>query len=334
MANRYNFMWCVAALGMALGAATFVEAASDSAYTGSTNNAAATPPAPVKHKKKKAKTAADSAASTNSVTSPTPPVASTNAAPAEVSPPALTNAPAKTEPAKSPTDLSSESEATKTITNSMAKPSAPVASTNSVVSPTAPTAPVMHVATLSPSDLKEFADQPPAVQALITRGLELTQKNLKYQYGSDDPKNGGMDCSGTVYYLLKESGLKDVPRDASGLYSWLWKEGRVEPVVSSNPKTFELSRLKPGDLLFWIGTYDVDHDPPISHVMIYLGTNLETGKPVMVGASEGRRYGGKSQYGVSVFDFELPRVPSKAETAAKPREYEGRFIGYGSVPGL
>jgi hypothetical protein len=189
------------------------------------------------------------------------------------------------------------------------------------------------VATLTTADLKEFTSQSPAVQALIMHGLDLTRQNLKYQYGSDDPQNGGMDCSGTVHYLLDQSGLKDVPRDASELYTWAWKEGNVQPVVSSNPKTFELDRLKPGDLLFWIGTYDVQHDPPISHVMIYLGTNRETGKRVMVGASEGRRYNGKSQYGVSVFDFELPRVSSKTEPGSK-REYEGRFVGYGPVPGL
>jgi cell wall-associated NlpC family hydrolase len=179
-------------------------------------------------------------------------------------------------------------------------------------------------------DIKEFSDQSPEIQALIARGLALTKLNLKYQYGSDDPKNGGMDCSGTVHYLLEQSGIKDVPRDATGLYTWAWKEGHVQPVVSSNLTTFELSRLKPGDLLFWIGTYDVDRDPPISHVMIYLGTNRLTGKPVMVGASEGRTYKGKSQYGVSVFDFVLPKASSKVGA----REYQGRFIGYGPIPGL
>lgn len=183
---------------------------------------------------------------------------------------------------------------------------------------------------MTTADIKEFADQTPAIQALISNGLAVTKLNLKYQYGSDDPKNGGMDCSGTVHYLLEESGLKDVPRDATGIYTWAWKEGHVQPVVSSNLSTFELSRLKPGDLLFWIGTYDVDRDPPISHVMIYLGTNRETGKRVMVGASEGRTYKGKSQYGVSVFDFALPKASSKVGG----QEYQGRFIGYGPVPGL
>ena len=150
--------------------------------------------------------------------------------------------------------------------------------------------------------------------------------DLKYQYGSADPTKGGMDCSGTVYYLLKQAGIKDVPRDASELYTWVWKKEHVTPVTSSNLDTFELSKLKPGDLLFWTGTYDIQRDPPITHVMIYLGTNKETGNRVMVGASEGRAYAGKPRYGVSVFDFVLPQASGKSDSS--------RFIGYGPVPDL
>jgi len=95
----------------------------------------------------------------------------------------------------------------------------------------------------------------------------------------------------------------------------------VEPVVSSNPETFELSRLRPGDLLFWSGTYHVTRDPPVSHVMIYLGINRHTGRRVMMGASEGRRFDNISRYGVSVFDFEMPRAGS-----------DSRFIGYATIP--
>src|SRR5258708_537446 len=79
----------------------------------------------------------------------------------------------------------------------------PAPSTNAaspvVIAPTNP----IRVATLTTGDLKEFADQTPSIQALIAHGLELTRLNLKYQYGSDDPQNGGMDCSGAVHYLLE-----------------------------------------------------------------------------------------------------------------------------------
>jgi cell wall-associated NlpC family hydrolase len=193
------------------------------------------------------------------------------------------------------------------------------------------------VATLSTDDLKEYADQPEAVKRLIAGGLGLTRLNLFYKYGSADPKNGGMDCSGTVYYLLQQAGLKDVPRDSSEMYQWVWTEGHFQAVLSPNANTFELDRLKPGDLLFWTGTYHVERDPPVTHVMIYLGINRRNGHRVMLGASEGRPFDGISRYGVSVFDFQMPRArtserlgPSDGPEAGP----ESRFVGYGAVPGL
>ena len=191
-----------------------------------------------------------------------------------------------------------------------------------------------RVSTLEVGDLHEYADQPEAVRRLIAQGLALTQLNLSYKYGSDDPKNGGMDCSGTIYYLLQQAGLKDVPRDSGGMYEWVWKEGRFQAVVSSNPKTFELERLRPGDLLFWTGTYKIERDPPVTHVMIYLGTNEKTGRRVMLGASEGRTFDGISRYGVSVFDFKLPGAGRDVSASAPRTETEARFIGYGAIPGL
>ena len=221
---------------------------------------------------------------------------------------------------------------TSTATTPAASAPAPMDSAHS-----APLSLSGHVATLELSDLREDETWSPSVRRLLADALMLTTLNLGYQYGSSDPKNGGMDCSGTVYYLLNEAGLKDVPRDASGMYKWVWTRGRFQAVTSSNPDTFELALLKPGDLLFWTGTYQVDHDPPVTHVMIYLGINRHSGHRVMVGASEGRQFAGKSQYGVSVFDFTMPgkRPPSDSVPAmSSATDLQARFIGYGSIPGL
>jgi cell wall-associated NlpC family hydrolase len=222
--------------------------------------------------------------------------------------------------------------------NSGAKAQSSASSANGtgVTSSDQPTATDSRVATLSPSDLREYESQSPEVKRLLANALALTTRDLSYQYGSDDPKNGGMDCSGTVYYLLNEAGLKDVPRDSSEMYKWVWTRGRFFAVNSSNPDTFEFAFLKPGDLLFWTGTYRIDHDPPITHVMIYLGINRHTGRRVMVGASEGRQFEGKSRYGVSVFDFTLPRTADVADIQAEESgaDLKARFIGYGSIPGL
>lgn len=188
--------------------------------------------------------------------------------------------------------------------------------------PPAPKAESGKQSSLTPADLTAFAAQPAAIQALLSDALALTQQGLSYKYGSADPSNGGMDCSGTVNYVLKKQGLNP-PRQANEFYVWVRKAGLFQAVVSTKIDSFEFDALRPGDLLFWTGTYDVDRDPPVTHVMIYLGREAKSGKRVMFGASEGRYYGGGPRYGVSVFDFVIPNGKDKS-----------RFIGYGPVPGL
>lgn len=167
------------------------------------------------------------------------------------------------------------------------------------------------------------------MRKIIDTALELTTRNLDYTYGSADPASGGMDCSGFVFYVLTQNGIRDVPRDSSQQYVWLRKAGNFRAVNSRQEDTFELDELAAGDLLFWTGTYSIERDPPITHAMIYLGREKGTNQRIMVGASDGRTYKGESRYGVSVFDFKIPR-PGKTE--------EGRmtpsFIGYGRVPDL
>ena len=90
-----------------------------------------------------------------------------------------------------------------------------------------------------------------------------------------------------------------------------------------------MDALKPGDLLFWAGTYNVDRDPAITHTMIYLGREKATNQRVMVGSSDGRTYKGQSRSGVSVFDFKI--AGRKASTDNEPGP---TFVGYASIPGL
>jgi peptidoglycan DL-endopeptidase CwlO len=186
------------------------------------------------------------------------------------------------------------------------------------------------MATIKPEALREFAAEPPQVQRLIGNALALTEQNLGYKYGSADPAAGGMDCSGFIYYVLSNAGYKDVPRDSSGQYAWVRKDGDFHAVLSRSAESFELDELKPGDLMFWSGTYKVDRDIPITHVMIYLGKEKSTGKPVMVGATDGRTYDGVRRFGVSVFDFKMPNSkPNKDDP-----ELTAKFEGYATIPGL
>jgi len=182
---------------------------------------------------------------------------------------------------------------------------------------------------LSPDQIKGYEHDPPKVRQILDAGLALTKENLGYTYGSADPKNGGMDCSGFVYYVLQQNGFPDVPRDSSQQYVWVRKAGDFKAVVGRNENSFELDDLKPGDLLFWRGTYNIDRDPPITHTMIYLGREKRTNKRVMVGSSDGRTYDGKQRWGVSVFDFKMPPPPKSGDAKISPV-----FVGYGRIPGL
>jgi peptidoglycan DL-endopeptidase CwlO len=182
---------------------------------------------------------------------------------------------------------------------------------------------------LSPDQIADYDHYPPKVRQIIDAGLALTKQNLGYTYGSADPKNGGMDCSGFIYYVLQQNGLPDVPRDSSQQYVWVRKAGNFSAVLSRKEDSFELDALKPGDLLFWRGTYNIDRDPPITHTMIYLGREKRTKKRVMLGSSDGRTYEGKQRWGVSVFDFKLPPPPNSGDAKISPV-----FVGYGRIPGL
>jgi len=183
--------------------------------------------------------------------------------------------------------------------------------------------------TLSPDEIIGYENYPPKVRQILDAGLALTRQNLGYSYGSADPKNGGMDCSGFIYYVLQQNGFADVPRDSSQQYVWVRKAGDFDAVLSRKEDSFELDALKPGDLLFWRGTYKIDRDPPITHTMIYLGREKRTNKRVMIGSSDGRTYDGKQRWGVSVFDFKMPPPPQSGDAKISPS-----FVGYGRIPGL
>lgn len=184
---------------------------------------------------------------------------------------------------------------------------------------------VASVASIAAADLVEYETQPDEVKHLIEVALDLTKKKLAYQFGSNSPEKKGMDCSGTVQWTLSDLGLGEIPRSSGNFYEWVEDSGKLKPtpgVTSTTDPAF--ADLKPGDLLFWEGTYDTGkRSPAISHVMIYLGTLKADGEGVVFGASSGRRYRGKKIHGVSVFDWTVPNEKSKS-----------KFVGFGPIPGL
>lgn len=188
-------------------------------------------------------------------------------------------------------------------------------------------------ASIDSTELADFDENPSAVRSLLERCLALTKQNLGYQYGSSDPKEGVMDCSGTVYFVLQAAGITDVPRTASEQYVWTRKAGTFVPVISRKLDSFEVDALRPGDLLFWTGTYSTDRDPPVTHSMVYLGRRQDNGKRIMFGASDGRSYEGRKIWGVSVFDFTIAQSVQKVfpGDTSKPGSL---FIGYAHIPRL
>lgn len=239
----------------------------------------------------------------------------------------------KASPTPSPT-LAPKSKSKRKKTSSSPTPSESASPTETASVPAETPAPTLGKkgwpnASLSPDQIADYNSYAPKVRQIIDAALALTKQNLGYTYGSADPKNGGMDCSGFIYYVLQQNGFPDVPRDSSQQYVWVRKAGKFNAVLSRKEDSFELDDLKPGDLLFWRGTYSIDRDPPITHTMIYLGREKRTNKRVMVGSSDGRTYDGKQRWGVSVFDFKLPPPPKSGDAKISPV-----FVGYGRIPGV
>ncbi len=176
---------------------------------------------------------------------------------------------------------------------------------------------------IAAKDLKEYATLSGTRKKIVDEALALAAKDtwLKYQFGSADPANGGLDCSGSVFFILQRAGLQP-RRSSAAQFEWVREKGALTEVpdgVASVDHT-AFAKLQPGDLLFWSGTYEPTDGRKtlVSHVQIYLGHEQPGGNPVMIGASDGRTYRGMKRGGYGVFDFKLPKPDSKA-----------KFVGYG-----
>jgi hypothetical protein len=168
----------------------------------------------------------------------------------------------------------------------------------------------------------------PKRQKLVKTALQTAKRfNFnQYLYGSADPSKGGFDCSGSMYYLLREVDIQP-PRTSSAQYEWIKKAGTLTTVP---PKTASLDdpvfeKLKPGDLIFWAGTYKPTDGRKngVTHVQMYLGRESKDGLRIMIGSSDGRSYRGTARCGFGIFDLRLPRKTSKS-----------RLVGFGPPPGL
>jgi len=142
-----------------------------------------------------------------------------------------------------------------------------------------------------------------------------------------------MDCSNTSRYLYKVTTGIQLPRTASDQYYYLHLQNKAWDVPQAANGFADCNylreNLKPGDLLFWENTYRPERQPPITHVMIFLGTN-EKGQWIMAGSQtsrgglHNRRHGGPDIY---VFDPDKPC--GGYSTWLGLVHHQGRFCAYG-----
>ena len=103
-----------------------------------------------------------------------------------------------------------------------------------------------------------------------------------YRWGGSRPETS-FDCSGYVCWVYTQSGVYNLPRTtAQGIYNQCTSVSKED--------------LKPGDLVFFKGTYESNN--PITHVGIYVGDNqmLHCGNPIGY-ANLGNSYWIKHFYG-------------------------------------
>lgn len=183
-------------------------------------------------------------------------------------------------------------------------------------------------AVISTTDLVEFETLPADRKKLIETAILVAKDSpwLPYKFGGSSPADGGFDCSGAMYFVMNKTGLKP-PRTSADQYLWLKEKKRLhEPATAAKSLEDEgMKRLRPGDLLFWSGTYEPTdgRKANITHIAIFLGREKKDQRPVMINATDGRSYRGKKANGYGVYDFSLPKEGSKS-----------RFVGYGSPPGI
>ena len=120
------------------------------------------------------------------------------------------------------------------------------------------------------STLKEptYYDVPPEAleDERFAAMLKEAEKYIGYPYvwGGSSPSTS-FDCSGFISWVINHSGWNVGRLGAQGLYNI------CTPVSSS--------QAKPGDLVFFVGTYDT---PGVSHVGLYVGNSmmLHCGDPI------------------------------------------------------
>ncbi len=179
----------------------------------------------------------------------------------------------------------------------------------------------------------QAAATPEQHQKLIETCRWLSKQDLAYGQSWQPPGHPyviTMDCSNTVRFILWKAFGMNLPRTASSQYVYLKRKEKVKPVPLQTDGRVDPDRLladmRSGDLLFWEWTYNVPRDPPISHVMIYLGRKRD-GQAMIAGSSQ--RGDGERGGGVDVYTFDPNASVGNARNFFNFIIHRGRLVAYG-----
>jgi hypothetical protein len=172
---------------------------------------------------------------------------------------------------------------------------------------------------------------------LVETARLLGRKSIAYQESWRPPREDSswmMDCSNTSRYIYKAVFGLDLPRVASSQYAMLKQQG----LITYAPRTTDgnvdqealVSQLRSGDLLFWEWTYDIERNPPITHVMIYLGRTAD-GTAKMVGSATRSKGEVTRSGGIDVYTFNANAPMGGVRDFWGNTVRKGRFVGYGRM---
>ena len=141
-----------------------------------------------------------------------------------------------------------------------------------------------------------------------------------------------MDCSNTTRYLYQVTAGIQLPRTASDQYYYLHLQDKAWDVPMTSAGfadcNFLRNNLKPGDLLFWENTYRPERQPPITHVMIFLGSD-DRGRWLMAGSQGSRGFYNRRHSGPDVYVFDPTHAVGGYTTWLGLVRHHGRFVAYG-----
>jgi len=166
----------------------------------------------------------------------------------------------------------------------------------------------------------------------------LASYDIKYgQFWTplDESKPIKMDCSGTTQYIYKTVLGISLPRTSYDQYLAVKNSGNLQEPPKTIDGKIDIDKLramlKTGDLLFWINTHsDIpkDRNPPVGHVMIYLGRD-KLGVMKAGGANTFGRGEKVLKGGVDIFTFDPNQKIGCVKDNTGRCKLESEFIGFG-----